>query len=315
MEQLTGKKTGGLLTVILAAFFIVSLIGSSLLYTNSMNVKELALGQIQAYRIVLYAIAFCLISVGGRKERILACISAAVYISDALLFEMCRSGNMARVLINGVIYAVLFFAACLITEKIGFGKLSDRLPTVIIAVYFTVSAMLEYGFSLGKLLLALLQGVFFYGLVWALRRVHFSRKLPVSGKARVWFAVTGLLLCLGLIVYTIETFGMLAYGDGYDVKLSASGEFGEGTVCCYLVFTALGYILLLCKKETGGVMALLFSATLFMLMLFVFIAPITNGARALYPFFSRFVIGLAALLYSLAMLFMKRKPADNVELS
>ena len=44
-------------------------------------------------------------------------------------------------------------------------KLTDKTPTIAVAAYFALSVLFEYNFSLSKLLLALLEGGCFYGLV------------------------------------------------------------------------------------------------------------------------------------------------------
>lgn len=221
--------------------------------------------------------------------------------------------NVLRALTGGAITAVLFYAACAIIEKVNFGTLGDKIPTMIIAGYFAVASVLDYGFSGGKLLLALLQGLCFLGLVLLLRQVSFGRELPAGGKMRAWFAAGGLLICIGLIIYAIYTFAMLGYSEGVEAMRVAAGEFKGITVYLFLVPAALGYLLLLCRQAAGGLAALLFSSTLFLLMLFVYIAPVTNGAVEMYPFFSRFVIGAIALLYPIVMLLAARKTCCKKE--
>ena len=297
MENSMKEKNGGFMPVMLIVFFAVCAF-TSLWLGDVGRVRELSLGQEQGLRVAMYALAFCLYSIGSKKLRIFAYMAMVVYIVCAFFFEASYHYTVGM-LIRNVVDAALFFVACSLVEKVGLGKLTDRIPTLVIAGYFALSVLFELGFSFGKLLLALLQGGCFYGLVWLLRRISFGGQFPMSCKARNWFAAIGIVLCLVLIVYAANAFGFLGYNSIHG-RIGIGNEFGVGAVYIYLGFAAASYILLLCKQEIGGMMALLFSATLFFMLFFTFLAPITNGAEAVYPFFSRFIVGLIALAYPTA---------------
>jgi hypothetical protein len=292
MEGNINEKSGRFLPIMLIVFFAACAF-ASLWLGDVGRVRELSLGQEQGFRVAMYALAFCLYATGSKKLRIFAYVAVVVYIGCTLFFELTY-GYTVGMLIRNVVTAALFFVACSLIDKVGLGKLTDRVPTLAIAVYFALSVCFDFGFSSGKLLQALLQGVCFYGLTWLLRRISFGRQFPMSRKARNWFTAIGVVLCLALIVYAINTFAFLGYIVDYspDDRIAMGQEFGAGAVYIYLAFAAAGYMLLLCRQETGGLMALLFSATLFLMLFFTFLAPITNGAEGMYPFFSRLTCGL-----------------------
>lgn len=297
MENSMKEKSGRFMPVMLTVFLAVSAF-ASLWLGDVGRVRELSLGQEQGLRVAMYALAFCLYSMGGKKKAVFAYVTMLVYIGCTFFLEVTYDYTVGM-FIRNIISVILFFVACRLVEKVGLGKLTERIPTVVIALYLALSVLLEYGFSLGKLLLALLQGGSFYGLVWMLRKVSFGNPFPLCRKARNWFAAIGLFLCLALIMYTIVTFAFLGYGADYslDDRFSITHEFGAGAAYLYLAFATASYILLLCGQETGGSLVLLYSATLFLMLFFTFLAPVTNGATDTYPFFSRFVIGLIALAY------------------
>lgn len=297
MENSMKEKGGGFMPVMLIAFLAVCAF-AGLWLGDAGRVRELSMGQEQGLRVAMYALAFCLYSIGGKKQAVFAYVTMLVYIGCTFFLEVTYNYTVGM-FIRNIVSVILFFVACRLVEKVGLGKLTERIPTVVIALYLALSVLFEFGFSFGKLLLALLQGGSFYGLVWALRKVSFGNPFPLRRKTRNWFAAIGLLLCLVLIVYAIVTFAFLGYGAEYslDDLLSMQSEFGVGAVYIYLAFAAASYMLLLCKQEIGGMMALLYSATLFLMLFFTFLSPITNGAADMYPFFSRIVIGLIALAY------------------
>lgn len=297
MENSMKEKSGRFMSVMLIAFLAVCAF-ASLWLGDAGSVRELSLGQEQGLRVVMYALAFCLYSMGGKKQVVFAYVTMLVYIGCTFFLEVTYNYTVGM-FIRNIASVILFFVACRLVEKVGLGKPTERIPTVVIALYLALSVLLEFGFSFGKLLLALLQGVSFYGLVWVLRKVSFGNPFPLRRKARNWFAAIGLLLCLALIMYAIYTFAFLGYGAEYSLhdSITMQNEFGAGAVYLYLAFAAASYILFLCGQETGGALVLLYSATLFLMLFFTFLAPVTNGATDMYPFFSRFAIGLIVLAY------------------
>ena len=83
---------------------------------------------------------------------------------------------------------------------------------------------------------------------------------------------------------------------------AAKKEFAALVVYLFFALSALGYILLLCSKDAGGMSVILCSGTLFLLLLFTLVAPVTSGAEKLFPFFGRFLIGLGAAAYPVTVL-------------
>lgn len=69
MEQMSVKKSVKFTNAVMILFFIVCLICSALLCTYYRQIREIDLGQMQALRVALYAVAFCFFALGEKKKR------------------------------------------------------------------------------------------------------------------------------------------------------------------------------------------------------------------------------------------------------
>lgn len=306
----TKSNQNALLLVMFSLFFIICLVVSGLLNTCYLNNKELDLGQIQGLRVAFYALAFFLLAGNQKMMRVFAYISASVYIACVFFFEMSCSGNRIIESMTGeIIFAMLFFATSRIVEKTGFGTPDTKIPTLIVSGYFLLACLFDSGLSFPKLLLAVLQSVGFLGLVLLLRRAEGNESFPENKKSHILFGTFGLLLCFALIIYSVYTFGFLKplIPGNIESMGMARYEFRALTVYLLLAFSALGYILALFRRKKGLIVAVLSSSVLFLLLFFVWIAPVTNMAKEVTPFLSRMIIGVIAVAYPTALLFCKKK--------